>query len=322
MTNGTQDIWGIVLAGGEGARLKEFVRECLGSEAPKQFCAFLGQRTMLEHAVHRVAMLIPRTRVVVVATAHHRRYVEECLGPASPELVLFQPDQRDTAPGILLPLAHVLHQNPQAIVAVLPSDHFIQPGWRFMQAIAEAAQLFTLSASQRVVLLAVEPTDPEPEYGWLNPGATLRGAGAGTIRDVTQFMEKPTRDQAGRLMQEGWLWNTMVVVARAESLFELIMEATPHLAGYFSKVRLAIGTHWEQQVVEEVYQAMPPTNFSTVVLARYPERLAVQPVQHVLWSDWGRGARIVDTLTRLGVPVPSRTAAGSASGMRAATAAH
>jgi hypothetical protein len=122
-------------------------------------------------------------------------------------------------------------------------------------------------------------------------------------------------------MQEGWLWNTMVVVARAESLFELIMEATPHLAGYFSMVRLAIGTHWEQQVVEEVYQAMPPTNFSTAVLARYPERLAVLPVQHVLWSDWGRGARIVDTLTRLGVPVPCRTAAGSASGMRAATAA-
>ncbi len=226
------------------------------------------------------------------------------------------------APGILLPLVHVLHQNPRAVVAVLPSDHFVQPGWRFMQAVAEAVQFFTLSASQRVVLLAVEPTDPEPEYGWLNPGAPLRGAGAGTIRDVAQFMEKPTRDQAGRLIQEGWLWNTMVVVARAESLFELIMEATPHLAGYFSMVRLAIGTQWEQQVVEEVYRTMPPTNFSTAVLARYPERLAVLPVQHVLWSDWGRGARIVDTLTRLGIPVPSRTAAASASGRPAATAAH
>ena len=58
---------------------------------------------MLEHAVHRAAMLTPRNRVVVVATAHHRCYVEECLGPASPELVLLQPDQRDTAPGIIFP---------------------------------------------------------------------------------------------------------------------------------------------------------------------------------------------------------------------------
>jgi mannose-1-phosphate guanylyltransferase len=126
-------------------------------------------------------------------------------------------------------------------------------------------------------------------------------------------MEKPTRDQAGRLMQEGWLWNTMVVVARAQNLFELIVEATPHLAGYFSMIQRSIGTRWEQQVVEEVYRAMPPANFSTAVLARYPERLAVLPVQHVLWSDWGRGVRIVDTLTRLGVPVPSRTAAYSSS---------
>jgi mannose-1-phosphate guanylyltransferase len=256
-------------------------------------------------------MLIPRSRVVVVATAHHQRYVEECLGPTSPELVLLQPDQRDTVAGILFPLAHVLHRDPHAVVAVLPSDHFIQPGWQFMQAVAEAVRCFTLSSSQRVVLLAVDPTDPEPDYGWLIPGAPLRGSGAEALRDVAQFMEKPSRDQAGRLMQEGWLWNTMVVVARAQNLFELIVEATPHLAGYFSMIQRAIGTHREQQVVEEAYRAMPPANFSTAVLARYPERLAVLPVQHVLWSDWGRGVRIVDTLTRLGVPVPSRTAAYS-----------
>lgn len=321
MTNETQDLWGIVLAGGEGARLKKFVRECLGSEAPKQFCAFVGQRTMLEHTVHRATMLIPRSRVVVVATAHHRRYMEEYLGPASPELVLLQPIQRDTAPGILLPLAHVLHQNPHAIVVVLPSDHFVQPGRRFMEAVAEAMQYLTLSSSQRVILLAVDPADPEPEYGWLNPGASLRGAGAEALREVSQFMEKPTCDHAGRLMHEGWLWNTMVVVARAQSLYDLIVEATPHLAGSFSMIRLAIGTHWEQQVVEDVYRTMPPANFSTAVLARYPERLAVLPVQDVLWSDWGREVRIVDTLTRLGVPAPSRTAVGSSSSVPAATAA-
>ena len=134
-------------------------------------------------------------------------------------------------------------------------------------------------------------------------------------------MEKPAGDQACRLMQEGWLWNTMVVVARAQNLFDLILEGTPHLAGYFSAIRLAIGTHWEQQVLEEVYRSMPPANFSTAVLARYPERLAVLPVQDVLWSDWGRGTRIADTLTRLGVPVPSRTAAGSSNDISAATAA-
>jgi len=77
VTTGTQDLWGIVVAVGGGERRKKFVWECLGSEAPTQFCAFVGQRTMLEHAVHRAAMLLPRNRVIVVATAHHRRYAEE-----------------------------------------------------------------------------------------------------------------------------------------------------------------------------------------------------------------------------------------------------
>lgn len=131
-----------------------------------------------------------------------------------------------------------------------------------MQAVAEAVRCLTVSSSQRVVLLAVEPTDPEPEYGWLNPGGPLRDSGSEALREVAQFMGKPTRNHAGRLMQEGWLWNTMVVVARAQSLFELIVEATPHLAGSFSLIRRAIGTHWEQQVVEDVYRTMPSANFS------------------------------------------------------------
>ena len=96
---------------------------------------------------------------------------------------------------------------------------------------------------------------------------------------------------------------------------------TMAVPGSFSMIRQAIGTHLEQQVVEDVYRTMPPANFSTAVLARYPERLAVLPVQDVLWSDWGREVRIVDTLTRLGVPAPSRTAAGSSSIVSAATAA-
>jgi hypothetical protein len=57
-------------------------------------------------------------------------------------------------------------------------------------------------------------------------------------------------------MEEGWLWNTVVVVARALSLFELIVEATLHLAGSFSLIRRAIGTHWQQQVVEKVHRTI------------------------------------------------------------------
>ncbi|HKW85729.1 MAG TPA: NTP transferase domain-containing protein, partial [Nitrospiraceae bacterium] len=89
-------LWGIVLAGGEGERLRGFVRDFLGTERPKQFCAFWGQRTMLEHTLRRAESLIPPDRLLVVATAAHRQHVFSCLGIRPPGTVLLQPTGRDT----------------------------------------------------------------------------------------------------------------------------------------------------------------------------------------------------------------------------------
>ena len=66
---------------------------------------------------------------------------------------------------------------------------------------------------------------------------------------------------SARLMEEGCLWNTIVVVARALSLLELIVETTLHLAGSFPLIRRGIGTHWQQQVVEKVHRTISPANF-------------------------------------------------------------
>ncbi|MDE3041311.1 MAG: hypothetical protein KGJ82_12175 [Nitrospirota bacterium] len=135
MTNTPQDIRGIVLGWGEGARLKEFARECLGSEAPKQFYAFLGHRTRLQHGVHRAAMLIPQIRVVV-ATEHHRRYVEGGLEPACLDSSCSNQISGTRLLASFSPWRTVLHLDTYADVAVLPSGHSVQPGWRFMQAVA------------------------------------------------------------------------------------------------------------------------------------------------------------------------------------------
>lgn len=251
-------------------------------------------------------MLTVRNRIVVVATAHHRPYVEGCLGSKSTEYVLHQPWPRDTAPGLLLPLVHVLQRDPAAVVAVFPSDHFVQPGRRFMESVGEAVRFVTQATGRHIVLLAVEPTDPEPDYGWVNPGQQIARSGRGSIYRVERFVEKPTVEQARLFLDEGWLWNTMVLVGPARRLLTLILDAAPQLAGYFSMIRQAIATHWEQQVLEEVYRMMPSVNLSTVVFEQSPDRIAVLPVRRVLWSDWGREARILDTLRRLRIPLRSQ----------------
>lgn len=307
-------LWGIVLAGGEGERLRGFVRTFLGSDAPKQFCAFLGRRTMVEHTLRRAETLIPRHRLLLVAAAHHRRHLFASLAERPPGTVLLQPAGRDTGPGVLLPLLHVLHRDPGALVAILPSDHFVRPGRRFMGAVQAAAEYVARTGSDSVVLLGVEPTDPETDYGWLGPGPSADAAGWAPLRSVSGFVEKPGDDQAAALMAEGWLWNTMVLVARADALWKLVRDTAPELAAYFSMVRRAIGTLWESEILNDVYRMLPPVNFSRAVLARCPERLLVLPIRNVLWSDWGRGERVIETLTRIGIPENVLARAGVVAG--------
>ena len=119
-----EKLWGIVLAGGEGTRVREFLSQLCGGRGLKQFCAVVGRRSMLEHTLARVERLIPRERMLVVVCQDHRPEASQQLAHWPQENVVWQPANRDTAPGILLPLAHISHRDPLATVAVFPSDHF------------------------------------------------------------------------------------------------------------------------------------------------------------------------------------------------------
>ena len=293
-------LWGIVLAGGEGLRLREFVCEYANSEAPKQFCAFIGRRTMLERTVRRARLLIPSERLVVVGTAHHRRYMFKSFGKWTPGSVLFQPLNRDTAPGILFPLVHILRRDPHALVSIFPSDHFVLPGRRLMRAVSEAADHVARTKSDSPIVLAVEPSYPEAEYGWLKPGSSILSDGPESIFQVDRFVEKPSQRDASVMLRNGRLWNTMVLVARAASLMELVRNVLPDLVAYFEMFQRYIGDAQEPEVANEIYRMIPSMNFAGTVLARQFHRLLVLPTKHVLWSDWGKKERILQSIFELG----------------------
>ncbi|MBZ0168088.1 Nucleotidyl transferase [Candidatus Methylomirabilis lanthanidiphila] len=298
MSGTTNHLWGIVLAGGEGKRLQSFIRSQFGTDRPKQYCRLFGGRSMLRHTLCRAEQLIPRERLVTVATRPHLPYAQEELYDRPPGTVIVQPSNRETGPGILLPLLHILQRDPKALVVLLPADHFIVEEARFM-AYVEKAATFVATAPACLVLLGVEPKRPEPQYGWIEAGEIFGRHDSTEFYRVRRFREKPGPQVAQTLYLNGGLWNTMVVVGRAWWLLSLFKMLTPELFRLFNRFGFHLGSPQEAAAVEQIYARLPAVDFSQTILTKYPSRLAVLQVKDVYWSDWGNPAQVRQDLNRL-----------------------
>lgn len=299
MSGTTDHLWGIVLAGGEGKRLQPFIRSRFGSERPKQYCSLFGGRSMLRHTLARAERLIPPERLLTVVTRPHLVYAQEELHDRPPATVIVQPSNRETGPGILLPLLHVYQRDPKAVVALLPADHFILKEERFMAYVEEAAA-FVATAPGCLVLLGSEPDRTEPQYGWIEAGDLFGRHHRTEVYGVRRFWEKPDRRTAQTLYLNGCLWNTMVIVGRAWWLLSLFKTLTPELFRLFDRLGSHIGSTQETEVVEQIYAGLPAVDFSRAILAKHPSRLAVLRIKDVYWSDWGNPEQIRLDITRFG----------------------
>jgi mannose-1-phosphate guanylyltransferase len=303
-STGTSVRCGIVLSAGDGTRLRDLVHQHRGDDLPKQYVNFVGSRSMLEHTWDRAERLIPRENLYAVVAKQHLRFREVhrqlMLKPA--ENVIIQPANRETAPGILLPLLHIYKRNPDALVALFPSDHFVLEEERFMSYVDDAFRLVEANPS-RLVLLGLGPDGPDPEYGYIVPGRGIDASLPDSARRVEMFVEKPSLDGARKIIARGALWNTLIMVFACNTLLAVIRRAAPEIYHSFEPIQNAIGTADEQEVTEQVYQKLPSLNFSKGLLEALPFEhrgsLLVLPVRGVTWSDWGTSDRLSNTLNLL-----------------------
>ena len=288
---------GIVLAAGDGQRLQSFVQRLRGDSLPKQFVRFIGTRSMLEHTFHRAEKLIKPERLFTVVNRYHLNHsdVRQQLVSRAPGTVVIQPANKETGPGLLLPLMHLFKKYPRALVAVFPSDHFVVEEDLFMDHV-EIAFRAVERDSKSLVLLGTQPYEPEPEYGYILPG---RKAHAG-VSEVLQFVEKPAPEAALKLIEQGGLWNTMVLIFKVETLLDLVHRANPRMYHWFEQVLRSIGTAREIDAIQDVYRRMEAVNFSKGLLEKFAvdecARLLVLAVRGVRWSDWGSERRITAAL--------------------------
>lgn len=293
-------LWAIVLAGGEGVRLRPLVRQVFGDDRPKQYVPLLGSDTLLAQTLNRVALEVPAERTVVVTMTQHAGYMADELSRRPRPRVIAQPCDRGTVAAILYPVHRIAREDSEATVAVFPSDHLVVAEAPFMAHVAEVARWIDRNP-RWTVLLGAQPTSPEVEYGWIEPAQYLDELSSGPVRAVRAFCEKPSLSMARAYLASGHLWNTSVIVAKVSALLELGRAQLPNVEDRLARIQRFVGTPDEAAAVRQAYELLPKANFSRTILEASAATLAVSRLPRVGWSDLGSPRRVIEAIGQLPV---------------------
>ena len=296
------ELWAVVLAGGEGMRLRALTRQICGDERPKQYVPLLGARTLLEQTLARVAPLVPPHRTVIVGHERQAAYLAALGVGRTGVTVLLQPEDRGTAAAILLASHWILRRDPEALVGVFPSDHFVLEEEVFAGCVGAAASACR-TLDGRLVLLGAQPTEADAQYGWIELGPPI-GRGTHGCHTVRRFWEKPTPAIAEACLAAGCLWNTFVLVGGARVIAEAGREAVPELEARMRRAGQFAGAELERWALRQAYAYAPRADFSRAVLQTLAPALAVLRMPALYWSDLGTPERVLRTVKTLGLDVP------------------
>jgi len=277
-------LYAVIMAGGVGSRLWPRSR----TATPKQFLDLLGPHTMLQETVGRIEPLVPLDRIVVVVGEEHAAAVRTQVPGLPEDNILIEPGPRGTAPCIGLAAVVLQQRDPQATMAVFPSDHCIADPAGFRQAIAAAA---LLAQDGYLVTLGVLPNKPHTGYGYIQRGAALGLVDGQAAFEVRRFAEKPDATQAQRFVSSGeYYWNAGIFVWLAARILAEMASLLPPLHTQLQVVSEAWHSPECREVLFEAWEQVPRTTIDYGVMET-ATRVAVVPVD-IGWNDVGNWAAL------------------------------
>lgn len=280
----------VILAGGSGTRFWPISR----AARPKQLISVTDGLSMLQRTVARVLPLRPK-RILVVTNRLQAEETECQLAEyrrMAPLDVIAEPVGRNTAPAIGLAATLIAARDPQAVMAVLPADHFIRDEAGLRDCLQTAVQS---ARNGYLVTLGIVPTRPETGYGYIEADTDLRGAGP---FPVLSFVEKPPLEQALRYLEaDNFFWNSGMFVWRADVILEELASHMPELATALETLDFGDDV-WDvtdlEPQVEQVYGRVVAQSIDCGVMER-STRVQLVPAD-IGWSDVGSWSALPDLL--------------------------
>lgn len=296
-----QHTWAIVLAAGEGSRLKSLTTDPTGTSVPKQFCSLQGGPSLLQEALHRARSVVAHEHICVIVAEQHRPWWQGTLWSLPASNIVVQPRNRGTANGILLPLLRIVARDPLARIAFLPADHYVRDEQTLTTALRRAFDRLSRNPSD-LILLGITPEDPDPELGYILPAARDADGAA----PVERFVEKPDAAAARRLIDAGGLWNSFIFVASGFAVLSLLRRRYPEIV---DRMETAVARNADGRAVRalaDLYEQLPEIDFSRHVIQGAEAWLRVLRVPHCGWNDLGTPRRVAETLSQIRQSQPAR----------------
>ena len=275
-------LYAVIMAGGSGTRFWPASRKL----RPKQLLALSGEQTMIQATSNRLKELVPAERQLILTNRILVEPIATQLPEHPRENVIGEPAKRDTAPCIGLAAALIAHRDPDAVMAVMPSDHMIGTDQQFCDAISAAERLVEKDPS-RIVTFGIKPTYPAESFGYIQRGPALADADA-TIGafQVQQFREKPDRTTAEQYLASGdYYWNSGIFLWKASTILEALESRQPAMFSHIQAIADAIGDPEYENVLEREFDAIEGTSIDYAVMETYPNVAVIEAP--FSWDDVG-----------------------------------
>ena len=253
---------------------------------------------MLQDTVERVGELVPTERIFVVAPPEHRALIHEQLPDLRADHLVIEPYPRGNAAAIALAMAALHAFDPDAVVAVLPSDHVVEKKAAFRTVLLAAT---AAAEAGWLVTLGITPERADTGFGYIEAGDPIAITAPLPVRRVKRFIEKPKQDAAEKLVAAGGhYWNAGMFVWRVDAIIEAYRQHLPKTAQAIDALGEAIGSPRYETVLAEVWEETDRTTIDYGIAER-AKNMAVVPAD-IGWQDVGNWSRLADIAAGPGRP--------------------
>ena len=259
--------YALILAGGIGSRFWPLSRQ----EEPKQFFNLCSRKSMVEETICRLSGLIKKEDIYIATNKIHNQKIKRCAESLGISFgnILFEPEGKNTLAPICLLSKKISDRDPEAVIVVLPSDHYIKDDDAFLKSLKSATEV---ARQGHIVTLGVPPQRPETGYGYIKIKSKVKSQESKFYK-VDSFIEKPNLRKAKEFLKDKrYYWNCGIFIFRADVALEEVSKFAPGVYKIIMKIKndFQLRTLWPKlPSVSFDYAVMEKTKTTALLVADY-----------------------------------------------------